>query len=510
MDIGDYHLARLAERSHARFGDRESLFFEGRWYTYSELHERSRRLAGGLVELGIRPSDRVAVVMSNGPEVRMCHLALWHAGAVVVPLSFLLSETDLRAQLESTGARAVITSPELLRRVRAAAEGVTSLRWVVCSSPGAGPGVIPLVDLEAARPVPIVPRANDDLAVLFFTAGTTGRAKGVMLSHENLWVCARSTYEATHQPGIDRLIIPLSLSHAYGLVVTVAGMHAAAPWVVVLQRWFEPVTFLELVQEHHLQMGAVLPSMLQALCSQPLERYDLSSLRVLITGAAPLPLQVVEELEHRLSGLEVREGYGCVEAGGVISATPPGQRRLGSVGKPLPGYEVRILDDQGQEAPVGEMGEICCRSRGVMQGYWRSPELTAQVLRQGWLHTGDVGRLDDDGYLWFIERKEGLIVKGGVRIFPSDVEGALLEHPAVAAAGVVGRPDPALGEEVLAFVALRQGRAAAPAELVEFARSRIGGYRCPREVHVLQNLPLTPAGRVDRRALRTMVGGHRR
>jgi long-chain acyl-CoA synthetase len=509
VDIEDYHLARLAENAQARFGDRESLFFEGRWYTYLELHERSRRLAGGLVELGIRPGDRVAIVMSNGPEVRVCHLALWRAGAVVVPLSFLLSESDLHTQLEGVGARAVITSPELLRRVRAAAEGVTSLRWVACSSPGAGPGVIPLTDLETAHPVPIVPRANDDLAVLLFTAGTTGRAKGVMLSHENLWICARGTYEATRQPGIDRLIVPLSLSHAYGLVMTIASMHAAEPWVVVLQRWFEPVTFLELVQAHHLQVGTVLPSMLQALCGQPLERYDLSSLRVLITGAAPLPLRVVEELERRLSGLEVREGYGCVEAGGVISATPPGQRRLGSVGKPLPGCEVRILDDQDQEVPVGETGEICCRSQGVMLGYWRSPELTARALRNGWLHTGDIGRLDEDGYLWIIERKEDLILRGGIQVFPSDVEQALLEHPAVAAAGVVGRPDARLGEEIVAFVALHSGRAAAPAELIEFARSRVGGYRCPREVHVLQNLPLTPAGRVDRRALRTMVGGGR-
>lgn len=509
MDIEDYNLARLAERAQARFGDRESLLFEGRWYTYLELHERSRRLAGGLVELGVRPGDRVAVIMSNGPDVRVCHLALWRAGAVVTPVSFLLSEVDLHAQLETVGARAVVTSPELLRRVRAAAEGVTSLRWVVCGSSGTGPGVVPLADLEAARPVPIVSRAGDDLAVLLFTAGTTGRPKGVMLSHQNLWVCARSAYEATRQPGLDRLIVPLSLSHAYGLVVTVAAMHATEPWAVVLQRWFEPVTFLELVQEHRLQVGTVLPSMLQALCGQPLERYDLSSLRVLITGAAPLPLRAVQELERRLPGVEVREGYGCIEAGGVISATPPGRRRLGSVGKPLPGYRVRILDEQGREVPAGETGEICCRSRGVMLGYWRAPELTARVLRDGWLHTGDIGRLDEDGYLWIVERKEDLIVRGGVQVVPGDVEGALLEHPAVAAAGVVGRPDPALGEEIVAFVAPHPGRTVAPAELVEFARSRIGGYRCPREVHVLQSLPLTPVGRVDRRALRTMVAGDR-
>jgi long-chain acyl-CoA synthetase len=158
---------------------------------------------------------------------------------------------------------------------------------------------------------------------------------------------------------------------------------------------------------------------------------------------------------------------------------------------------------------VGEAGEVCCRSPAVMLGYWRSPELTARVLRGGWLHTGDVGRLDEDGYLWIIERKQDLVLRGGVQVVPGDVEGALLEHPAVAAAGVVGRPDASLGEEIVAFVALHPGRAATPAELIEFARSRVGGYRCPREVHLLQSLPLTPAGRVDRRALRTMVAGGR-
>ena len=509
MEIEDYNLARLAERSQARFGEREWLFFEGRWYTHPELHERSRRLAGGLVELGIRPGDRVAVTMSNGPEVHVCHLALWRAGAVVAPMSVLLSEAELRAQLEATGACAVVTSPELLRRVRAAAQEVPGLRWVVCSSSSAGPGVLRLADLEAAPPVPIAPRSGDDLAAILFTAGTTGRPKGVMLSQRNLWICARSAYEAARQPGLDRLIVPLSLSHAYGLVVTVAAMHAAEPWAVVLQRWFEPMSFLELVQGHRLQVGTMLPSMLQALCDQPLERYDLSSLRVLITGAAPAPLPVVRELERRLPGLEVREGYGCVEAGGVISVTPPGARRLGSVGKPLPGCRVRVLDDHDQEVPVGEAGEVCCRSPAVMLGYWRSPELTARVLRGGWLHTGDVGRLDEDGYLWIIERKQDLVLRGGVQVVPGDVEGALLEHPAVAAAGVVGRPDASLGEEIVAFVALHPGRAATPAELIEFARSRVGGYRCPREVHLLQSLPLTPAGRVDRRALRTMVAGGR-
>jgi long-chain acyl-CoA synthetase len=250
------------------------------------------------------------------------------------------------------------------------------------------------------------------------------------------------------------------------------------------------------------QSGAVVPSMLQMLLTQPLEDYDLSSLRYLVCGAAPLPPEVARELERRLPGLEVREGYGCTESGAVISSTPAGQRRLGSVGRPLPGYEVRIFDEQDREVPLGERGEICCRAPGVMLGYWNAPGTTAETLRGGWLHTGDIGRMDEDGYLWVVDRKKDLIIRGGFNVFPRDVEEALVSHPAVAMAGVVGRPDTAHGEEVVAFVSLRPGASAAAEELIDFARARLSAYKYPREVHLIDDLPLTPVSKVDRKALR--------
>src|SRR5205807_7140806 len=253
----------------------------------------------------------------------------------------------------------------------------------------------------------------------------------------------------------------------------------------------EPQGFLELIQEHQLQIAAVVPTMLQILLSQPLEQYDLSSLQYVSSGGAPLAAEVAEQFLRRVPSARIRQGYGLTETAALISTNPVGRERPGSVGLPVPGTDVRVLDDAGNVLPAREVGEICARSPGVMQGYWRSPEATGEALRDGWLHTGDLGYLDDDGYLFIVDRKKDLIIRGGFNVYPRDVEDALLEHPAIESAGVVGRPDAVSGEEVVAFVSLRPGAEVAPEELVEWARNRIGGYKYPREVHIVDSVPLT-------------------
>jgi len=484
------NLARLAEAAFDRHGDYDALWFAGRWYRSGELHERARRIAAGLTELGVAPDDRVVVFAANRPEVPVLYNAIWRAGAVVTPAIFLLPPAELRHILADSEARLVVASPEFVDVAGAAAD-------------------VPVVstdDLPEAEPAPIVERDDDDLAALMYTGGTTGRAKGVMLSHANLWETGKAAQEAGHVPGIVRALVPLPLSHSYGLLVTVVGLHSPEPNVTVLMRWFDPERFLELVQEHALQISAVVPSMLQLLLAQPLEDYDLSSLRYLACGAAPLPREVVAELGRRLPDVEIREGYGLTETSALVSTNPPGRIRLGSVGLPVPGVELRVLADDDRELPAGEVGEICCRSPLVMQGYWRAPELTAEAMRGGWFHTGDLGYVDEDAYLYVVDRKKDLIIRGGFNVFPRDVEDALLEHPAVALAAVVGRPDEQHGEEVVAFVALRNGSETTADELVAFAKERIGGYKYPREVRIVPDVPLTPVGKVDRKALRELVG----
>ena len=503
MTSGAHHLARLSEAAFERHGDYESTYFEGAWLRTGTLFERMRRLAGGFVELGVAPGDRVVVMMANCPEVGLCYTALWRAGAVITPAIFLLPPDELRHVLADSEATAIVTTPEFLGTVRAAAEGVETLRHILVLGHGED-GVIPLESLEQADPIGIVDRADDDLAALMYTGGTTGRAKGVMLSHENLWFCGKASEEASYVSGFRRTVVPLPLAHSFGLIVTIVGAHAREPGQSALMRWFDPAGLLALVQELRMERATLVPSMIQILLTQPLEDYDLSSWRFVSCGASPLSVEVAQEFERRVPGLVVTEGYGCTESGAVISVNPPLDRRLGSVGKPIPGYEVRL--DAGDGGPDAEgLGEVLVRAPGVMRGYWKAPEVTAETLRDGWLHTGDIGRMDDDGFLYIVDRKKDLIIRGGFNVFPRDVEDAMVEHPAVALCGVVGRPDPTYGEEVVAFVQLMPGAEATEDELVAFAKGRLGGYKYPRQVHVLEGVPLTPVGKIDRKRLRTLL-----
>jgi long-chain acyl-CoA synthetase len=499
------NLARLAEEAFERRGDYPALLFEGRWHGSGELFARSCRIASGLVELGVAPGERVVVSMANCPEVSVVYQAVWRAGAVLTPAVFLLSVEDLRHVIADSEASVVITTADLLDKVRQAVAGLTHVRHVMCRG-AAGDGVVSLDSLEeASGATAIVPRSDDDLAALLYTGGTTGRSKGVMLTHANLAYTGSAVQEAAHVPGVSRGLMTLPLSHSYGMLVTISAMYSPESPVTVLLRWFDPRVFLEMVAEHRLQASAVVPAMIHLLLTEPLEEYDLSSLRYLGCGAAPLSPASVEEIERRIPSVTVRQGYGLTETAALIATNPVGREKPGSVGLPIPGAVVRVLDEEDRELPTGEAGEICVRSPAVMQGYWRSPEVTAETIRAGWLHTGDIGYLDEEGYLFIVDRKKDVIIRGGFNVYPRDVEDALLEHPCVVGAGVVGRPDERHGEEVVAFVALSSPDAVGAEELVEWSRRRIGGYKYPREVHFVDAMPLTAVGKLDRKALRAQV-----
>ncbi|MGI8608414.1 MAG: class I adenylate-forming enzyme family protein [Candidatus Dormibacteria bacterium] len=500
---GEHNLAHLAEQALERLGDREALFFEDRWYRSADLFDRSVRIAGGLAARGLQPGDRAVVMMSNSPDVGTIYTALWRAGAVITPAIFLLSDQELENILRDSGARAVFTSIEFLAKVRSAAAAAPNVEWIVCA--GGEEGAISLDELASAEPLGIVPRADADLAALMYTGGTTGRAKGVMLSHENLWRAGGSSHDAGYVPGINRSLVSLPLSHSFGLLVTVVGMHSVEPGASVLMKWFDPAGCLSLIQAHRVQVVPLVPSMIQVMLALPLEDYDLSSLRFFACGAAPLAADVIHELERRVPNCEVREGYGLTESSAIISSTRPGRRRMGSVGEPVPGCEVRILDNDDKDVQMGELGEICARSGTIMQGYWNAPELTAETVRDGWLHTGDIGHVDGDGFVYIVDRKKDLIIRNGFNVYPRDIEDALLEHPAVQLAAVVGRPDPATGEEVVAFVSLSPGATVTREELVTYGREKLGAYKYPREVHIMDSVPLTPVGKVDRKAVRARL-----
>jgi long-chain acyl-CoA synthetase len=493
------NLARLADTALERLGDHPRLTFEGVAYSSAALHDRSTRVASGLIDIGVTPGDRVVVIMANCPEVGILYHAIWRAGAVVTPVVFLVTAIELRHILVDSGAVAVFTSPELLPKVVEAVES-RPIRVVVVGAPTDG-AITGFADLEdGADPLPIVDRSPDDLAALMYTGGTTGRSKGVALSHRNLSYAGASSRARSHVPGVTRGQISLPLSHAFGLLVTVGEMHVPEATTSVLQRWFEPKSFLDLAVQHRTQTMAVVPSMLAMLLAYPVETMDLRELRFVYSGAAPLSPALRDEFERKVPSARVLEGYGCTETGGIVSGTPPLEPRPGTVGKATENVEVRIVGVDGLDLPVGVDGEIVVRGPNVMKGYWGG-----EPLKDGWFHTGDIGRLDEDGYLTIVDRMKDLIIRGGYNVYPRDVEDALLDHPDVTMAAVVGRPDPRLGEEVAAFVSLAEGATVTEAELIEFTKGRLAAHKYPRTVTILAQIPLTSVGKLDRKRLRAEV-----
>jgi long-chain acyl-CoA synthetase len=493
------NLARLGEDNVRRFGEYPALLFEGQEFTNVALQRGANRLAHALRGLGVGEGHHVMVMLPNCPEVLQAYAAILKVGAVVVPVLFLLSGAEVGRLLAHADPRVVITSPEFVDRL-----GDWPGPRILVG--GAGRRALAWEELVARQPDTFVAveRRPDDPAVLLYTAGTTGVPKGVALSHRNLLANARSVASLYELDRERWALAVLPLSHSYGLTLMNAGNLLGTR--AVLLRWFHPEAVLEAIERYRIQQMSGVPAMFVALLHAPeAERFDTSSMRVWGSGAAPLPLELVEPFERRFGGL-LLEGYGLTEAGPVVSAHRLSEeRRLGSVGRPVPGVDVRIVDERGRVLPAGEVGEICVRGENVMLGYYRLPAETAEVLRDGWLHTGDLGRLDRDGYLYVVERKKDLIIRGGFNVYPRDVEEVLYAHPGVAEAAVVGRPDPQMGEEVVAFVVRRPGATVTTDELVAFCRERLAGFKCPREFRFVDALPKSPVGKVLRRELRARL-----
>jgi len=492
------NLAHLGEANVERFGEYVSLTFEEREYTNVEQQRAASRLAHALMRLGVTEGDRVVVMLPNCPEVLQSYAAILEVGAVLVPVVFLLTADEVRHILADSEAKVVITSDALAGKV----EGWPGPLVIV----GGGETGLAYADLVAGGSdrFPICNRGDGDLAVILYTAGTTGRPKGVALSHGNLAANARASASLYELDRTQWALAVLPLSHSYGLTMMNAGNLLGTK--SVLLRWFNPELVLESIQRYRAQSMAGVPTMYVYLLNYPGgERFDTSSMRVWGSGAAALPIEIVEPFERKFGGT-LMEGYGLTEASPVVSAHRlSGTRKLGSVGQPVPGVEVQIRDDDDHALPVGEVGEVCVRGPNVMLGYYRMPEETAAVLRNGWLRTGDVGRLDADGFLYIVERKKDLIIRGGFNIYPREVEEVLYAHPGITEAAVVGRHDALMGEDVVAYVVAKPGATLDAESVIAFCRERLSGYKCPREVRLVDALPKSPIGKILRKELRARM-----
>ncbi|HEX2030643.1 MAG TPA: long-chain-fatty-acid--CoA ligase [Actinomycetota bacterium] len=500
------NLASLAEENVERYGEYDAFSFQGRWHTNAEALAEANRFAGALRSLGVGPGQRVAVMLPNALEVFHAYGGTLAAGAVVVPVVFLLAPGEIRHILEDCRPKVLVTGPLFLDKVREAIEGLEDPPLLVVVGEPVPEGARPWSELVAARPptFDIVERAEDDLAVIMYTGGTTGTPKGVELSHGNIhWNAVTLTDAIQLRPGIMSLVA-LPVAHLFGMIVAVVGQVLGGRGVLL--EWFTPDATLQAIQDHRVEYLPLVPTMMTLLLHHPgADEYDTSSLRTVFASAAPVPIELAEAFEKKFD-CEVLEGYGQTEAAPAIALMRPGlPKKAGSTGPPLPGVEVRIEDDGHAELPRGQVGEICARSPGVMRGYHNLPDVSRDALRHGWLHTGDMGYLDDDGYLFVTDRKKDLVIRGGFNVYPRDVEDVLLEHPGVAEAAVVGRPDRTMGEEVVAFVVRAPGAEPSEEELLAFAGERLAKYKRPKEIRFTPSLPKSPIGKVLKKELRASV-----
>jgi acyl-CoA synthetase (AMP-forming)/AMP-acid ligase II len=497
-------MSGLLSRGLAERPDEPALISLQACWTWRELDRDADRLAGNLLALGLRPGDRVASLLPNRCMAEVLYIACIRAGLVATPLNYRYMAPEIDHALRVSEASVLVAHGER--------DGDIALSDVASQLPlgriayGAGSDGPASLEAMIARELPAMELPAVDPAApafIFFTSGSTGSPKGVTHSCETIgWIAASTAAGLAFTPN-DTFLTASSLSHEGGVGFSFAALSAGAS--VAIARHFDPDEYLPLLRRVCPTVIWILPAALVRLVEdQGATKEDFASLRYCATGGDKLPAELEREFEVK-AGFRIHETYGMTEIGSATGNPPAGLNKPGSIGPLSPGYELEIRDDDGNELPAKCEGRLWIRSPTTMTGYWNRPDATAEVLVDGWLDTGDVMSVDEDGYLWFAGRKKQIIVHDGSNISPQDVEGALLAHPAVAAAGVVGVHDLAHGENVRAYVTLH-GDVATPcaSELIAFARERVG-YKAPEDIVFLDEMPLSPAGKTDRTALKRMA-----
>lgn len=545
MSYPNITLPQMLAQTAAKSPEETALIYFGARITYGQLEAHVNRLASGLQALGLTKGDRVALFMANCPQFVVAFFGTLRAGGVVTATSSMYTAREIAHQWNDAGAIIVIADRRLYPVIKAALSQLTSVRHIILTGPRqysprhfqklcavlnstaspkgsadlkSGNGGVNhpkspalhhwdklLSHSHAPKPDGLTP---SDIACLQYTGGTTGTSKGAMLTHANL---ALNAYHAncwlTGNSGQREVMVAaLPLFHIYAMTCVMISSVEHGGTVVILPR-FELRAALNAIRKYHPTIYHGVPTMYVAFNNTPnVERYGFNSLRVCMSGGAPLPVEVRQKFEA-LTGGKLVEGYGLTETSPVTHVNPPGgSPKVGSIGLPIAETEARIMDlETGtREMSVGETGEITIRGPQVMKGYWNKPEETAQVLRNGWLYTGDIAKKDEDGYFYIVDRKKDMIIAGGYNIYPREVEEVLFECPKVKEAGVIGVPDQYRGETVKAFVVLKEGATATAEEIIAFCRTRLASYKVPRQVVFRDSLPKSGVGKYLRRELRKL------
>ena len=506
------NLATLAEEALQRLGEQKSLVFEGQEVTNAQTMASARRLQRAFGALGMEKGRIGALCMVNHPLVYPAFQGLFRTGGAAVPVMFQLQARELKFILEDTRSHLVVTDEANLSKVREATQDLDFVRWIVVRGLEGEPegrvvSLESLLEEDEQQELPAI--QPEDLGLLLYTSGTTGVPKGAMLSHANLIASAEASSAASELDDLEAPRVSISampMAHIFGVGVMNGGYLTPAKLAggyMVQMSWFEPIRFMELIQQHRCSSMPAVPTMLALLLHHPrVDEFDLQSLEDVVCGASPLPVEVARAFAEKFS-CRVREIYGMTESTGIGSANRPSDPfRPGSAGRAYPGTEVRIVSEEGDPLPSGESGEIALRGPSVMVGYLNRPDATAETVKDGWLHTGDVGRLDEEGFLYIVDRKKDMIIRGGENIYPAEVESVLYEHSSVAEAAIVGIPDEIYGESVVAFVVLKAGEEATPQDLIAFVRDQTMPFKAPSRVVFKDELPKSGVGKILRRVLR--------
>src|SRR6201996_2117993 len=495
------NLARNLTDTTRSHGGRVAVRVDDAAMTYRALDEASARVAGLLHERGLKPGDRVGIMMPNVAEVPVAYYGVLRAGGVVAPMNPLLKAREVAYYLGDSGAGLMFAWHAFADQARGGAEQAEA--DVIVVDADTFPDLLASVepDFEVAD------AGDEDTAVILYTSGTTGHPKGAELTHGNLRSNTEVSCADIVRAGPDDVIFGgLPLFHVFGQTVALNVAVASGAWLTLLPR-FDAGHALRIVADHKVTVFEGVPTMYVALLHAPDRAdYDTSALRMCISGGAALPVEVLRGFEEAF-GVPVLEGYGLSETSPVASFNHPGrEQKPGSIGTPIRDVQMRAVDGSGEQVPQGEVGEIVISGPNVMKGYWQRPEATAEALRDGWFHTGDLGRVDEDGYFYIVDRKKDMIIRGGYNVYPREIEEVLYEHPGVAEAAVLGVPHPALGEEVAAAVALKPGADVTAEELRDYVKGQVAAYKYPRHLWIVDSLPKGATGKIQKRDIATPAG----
>jgi len=508
------NVAELEAQAVERLGERMVLDFEDEQFTNLQLLDWGRRLQRGFAGLGLKHGDVTLLCMMNHPLIYPVFQGIFRNGAVALPVMFMLAEAELRYILSDSNAQGIVTDAMNLPKVREAVKELDRIAWIVVlggeDNPSASPPEYSLDGLLKEAPMESLPAINDqDLAMMLYTAGTTGKPKGVMLTHANLLAGAEAAAEGAEiekHTATRIMMSAMPMAHIFGVGVMMAGYMTPkriADGYGVQMSWFEPERFMQLIVKHRCNTMAAVPTMLIFILNHPkVDEYDLSCLDEVVCGAASLPVEIARIFSERYN-CRIREIYGQTESVGIGAANRISwPYKPGSCGKAYSNTELQIMDENDYFLSTGKIGEVVLRGPTVMKGYYQRPDETSETLRNGWLHTGDMGYLDEEGYLFIVDRKKDLIIKAGENIFPAELESIMFEIEGIAEAAVVGRSDPVYGELPVGFAVLKPAVELSAEEIIAHMQTRTAPFKVPAEIHFINALPKSPVGKILRRELR--------